>query len=249
MRFALALATCAALAPCACGGDQPGAGPSASREVLSLRLETAHFKVWAGRAAPATLSRVADRLEAELPRISADLGVSVFPATTVEVWSDSESFYADMAVTIGQRYDGATGYVHGPTSLTILDGSNADGRATHELAHCVSLRVNSTIGNNPRWLWETVAVYENGEFVDPRTLAYMKNGNSPTLAQLNSDYSGGRQVYETGYVLGEFIVTTWGRSGLVGLVQANGDVERVCGLTVAQFEQRWAAFVADKYLR
>jgi hypothetical protein len=175
--------------------------------------------------------------------------VSDLPVTTVEVWSDSESFYADMAATIGQRYGGATGYVHGPTNLTILDGANAAGRAAHELAHCISLRVSSTIGNNPRWLWETIAVYENGESVDPRTLSYMQSGNCPTLAQLNSDYSGGRQVYETGYVLGEFIVSTWGRNGLVRLIQANGDVEKVFGLATALFEQQWAAFVAQKYLR
>ena len=43
----------------------------------------------------------------------------------------------------------------------------------HELAHCVSLRVNPRIGNNPRWLWESVAVYEAGQQVDLRTVPYM----------------------------------------------------------------------------
>ena len=43
----------------------------------------------------------------------------------------------------------------------------------HEFAHCASMRVNPAIANNPRWLWETVALYEAGQIVDPRTLPYM----------------------------------------------------------------------------
>jgi len=53
----------------------------------------------ADRALPSTLRDVADTLEAALPRISADLGVTAMPTTTVEVWTDRESFYADMAAT------------------------------------------------------------------------------------------------------------------------------------------------------
>jgi len=39
----------------------------------------------------------------------------------------------------------------------------------HGFCHAVSLYVSPTFGNNPRWLWEAVALYENAEFVDPRT--------------------------------------------------------------------------------
>jgi hypothetical protein len=217
--------------------------------VLSLRLETAHFRVWANHATATTTTQIAERLETEFPRLSADLGVADLPVTTVEVWSDTESFHADMAASIGRRVVGATGYVVGPTNVTILDGANAAGRTTHELAHCVSLRVNPRLGNNPRWLWEAVALYENGERVDPRTLPYMQNGNYPTLAQLSGDYASSLQIYDVGFVLGEFIVATWGRDGLIRLIQANGDLSGTVGLTAAEFEQRWYAFVTEKYLR
>ena len=40
--------------------------------------------------------------------------------TTVEVWTDRESYYADMVASVGRRYDGSTGYIVGPTNVTIL---------------------------------------------------------------------------------------------------------------------------------
>ena len=40
--------------------------------------------------------------------------------------------------------------------------------AVHEFAHGVSLHVNPRFGNNPRWLWEAVAIYEQA---DPDALA------------------------------------------------------------------------------
>jgi hypothetical protein len=230
-----------------CGGADSVASPGAPSEVLSVKLETAHFRLWADRAAPATLREIADALEAELPRISADLAVTAMPVTTVDVWTDRESFYADMVATTGTRYEGATGYVPNPTRIKILAVSAPARSACHELVHCVSLRLNATIGNNPRWLWETAALYENGEFVDPRGLSYLVAGSFPTLAQLNAGYSASRQIYEVGFLLGEFIVATWGREGLVGLLASNGDVARVCGVSVDDFERRWAAYVRQKY--
>jgi hypothetical protein len=248
-RYPIAAWFCLVLLP-GCGGDTTGAGTGPStRESLSLKLETPHFRVLADRATPTTVQLVADALEANRARIETDLEVTSSRITTVEVWTDAESFYRDMQATIGQRFDGATGYVSGPSDLAILAGSNAPAHtAVHEFCHCVALRLNASIGNNPRWLWETVALYENGEFVDPRTASYLRAGTFPTLAQLNADYQNSQQIYQVGYVLGEFIVTTWGQGGLVRLVRGNGDIERVLEVSVPAFEERWQTFVRGKYL-
>jgi len=76
----------------------------------------------------------------------------------------------------------------------------------------------------------------------------MRSGSYPTIAQLNADFDSGRQVYEVGYVLGDFIATRWGSDAIVRLVQANGDIERVLGIAVGDFERRWYAFLEEKYL-
>ena len=99
----------------------------------------------------------------------------------------------------GRRYN-ATGYVTGPTVLRVLAVPSVARNATHEMSHAISLRVNPTFGNRPRWLWESVALFENDEFVDPRSIAYLAQGRFPTLAELDADPNASRQVYEVGYL-------------------------------------------------
>ncbi|MBP1634625.1 MAG: hypothetical protein H6Q10_1199 [Acidobacteria bacterium] len=252
MKRILAAALLAvSVAAWACAGDRPGS-PSDVSEHPSLKLTTAHFQLFADRIDQAALNLVAGLLEANYPRITSDLGVAGLPVTSVWLWQDRASFYADMQAHAGRVYAGSGGYVRGRNAVSVLAAAGAGAAAeaaVHEFAHVVSMAVNPAIPNNPRWLWETVALYENRELVDPRTLAYMQAGRYPSLADLDAAYdsSGGRQVYEVGYVLGEFIVGTWGANGLIRLIQRNGDVQAALGLTVAAFESRWHAFLHAEY--
>jgi hypothetical protein len=110
------------------------------------------------------------------------------------------------------------------------------------------MQINSTIPNNPRWLWEAVALYENDEFVNPRSLPYMVSGNYPTLDELNSDYnSGNQQIYSVGYVLLEYIVETWGMDEVIELIKSNGHISLVLGRTESEFEYGWYQYVEQTY--
>lgn len=232
-------------------GSSPSApsGPSSgeSAESLTEKLATAHFRILADRADAATLRAVADGLEAAYPRMTASLKSGEVAGVSAWVWTDSTAFYEAQRRNIGQSYPGSTGYVFSTRNIAVLVGPSVASNASHEFAHLVSLAVNPRIANNPRWLWETVALYENGEFVAPMTLDYIRAGRYPTLAQLNAEVTSSRQVYEVGYVLGEFIVEAWGIDGLIRLVQLNGDVAAACGVPVAEFEARWHGFLRTKY--
>ena len=163
----------------ACGSGDGGtpAAPAAG-DALSLRLETAHFRIYADAVPDAVLQDVATSLERELPRYQADLQVAANRPFSVRVVQDESAWFAGVQSYFGRRID-TSGYVTGPEELRVLAGSRVARNATHELAHCVSLYANPTIANNPRWLWESVALlYENGEIVDPRTLAYMAAGTA-----------------------------------------------------------------------
>ena len=121
--------------------------------------------------------------------------------------------------------------------------------AVHEFAHLVTMQVNSTISNNPRWLWEAVALYENNEFVDPKLLSYMVSGNYPTLAELNTDYNvSNHSIYDVGYVLLEYVVLTWGMNTVIELIKNNGNLSNSLGMTTQEFESGWYQFVEEKYL-
>ncbi len=242
--------TLASVVLASCGGRAPTA-PSTAYEQPSVKVTTAHFRILADRAGPSLLAGIAATLESEYPRITSDLRVSELSVTSVYVWQDSTSFYDHMRRTAGTVWQGSGGWVPGPHTVSILaadlTASRAASAAVHEFAHVVSIGVNPSIGNNPRWLWETVAVYENREFVDPATLDYMRAGNYPSLADLDADFNVSRQIYRVGYVLGEYIVQRSGLDGLVRLIQRNGDLAAALGVTTAEFEAGWRTFLHEKY--
>ena len=237
--------TLAALSMC-CGGGTPGS-PTAVAETLELRVTTTHFRVLAGTAADASVRAAADRLEAEYPRILQELGLTTVPDVTVRIWHDETTYFNELTRYFGVRYQ-ATGYITGPTELRLLDTPQLLVNVVHEFVHAASMSVNPRFANNPRWFWETVALYENGERVDPRSLDYIVRGSFPTLQQLNVDPNGGTQIYQLGYVFGEFIVSRWGRPAFLRLIETNADLPAVLGMTAAEFEAAWQSYVRQRYL-
>ena len=65
------------IASIGCGGSATGPSPlsAAFSESLTLKVETAHFRLFGSTTPDATLRAAADRLEAEYPRILSALGV------------------------------------------------------------------------------------------------------------------------------------------------------------------------------
>jgi hypothetical protein len=245
-RCSVGLLVALALSP-ACGGSpaQPTPTPSPAA-ALTLRLESAHFRMYTDSAPDSVLRSVADGLEAALPRFQADLEVGAMRPVEVRIWQDQSAWQAEMHRYFGRSLQ-ATGYVTGPDGIRVLAVSQVARNASHELAHCVSLSLNPRIANDPRWLWETVAVYENGERVDPHTLSYLVSGQPPTLAELNADVMDSHKVYEVGFLIGEFVVSRGGTPALAGLIRTNGDTQAVLGLSTSGFEQAWYAFVRHRY--
>ena len=231
----------------ACGGGDTVSTPTAVAEALELRIQTDHFRILAGTAPAATVQAAADRLEAEYARVLSGLGLSTLPVITVRIWQDETTYFNELTRYFGVRYQ-AAGYITGPAELRVLAVANLSTNVVHEFIHAASMSLNPSFANNPRWLWETVALYDNGELVEPRRVDYLVRGAFPTLQQLNADPNAGRQVYEVGYLLGDFIVSTWGRPALLRLVQTNGDLPGVLGVSTAEFESAWQTFVRQRYL-
>jgi hypothetical protein len=245
MRRALIVMSVAMLS--ACGGSRTPAAPTTVAESLELRLETTHFRILAGTTPAATLRAAADRLEAEYPRILSELSLGSLPVITVRVWQDEATYFNELTRYFGVRYQ-ASGYITGPTELRVLAVANLPVNVVHEFIHAASMAVNPQIANNPRWFWETVALYENGELVDPRRVEFLVRGAFPTLQQMNVDPNGGTQIYQVGYVLGEFIVQRWGRAAFLQLIQTNADLPGVLGVSAAEFEAAWQSYVRQRYL-
>jgi hypothetical protein len=239
----------------ACGGGQPAA-PSAgagSPAPAFATYESAHFACRHTPMDAATIAATAAAVESHHARITGDLGIPDMPRVTVTLYADLASLRTGVAPLVGAIPSFASGLVTGPDAVHVLSPSLATSwtyeagvtTIVHEFAHCVSLRLNPTIANHPRWLWETVALHEAHQVVDPRTLSYMTSLQPPTLAQLNRIED--TRIYEVGGLLGEFVAATWGPQSLADLVRANGDVQAVLAVDESTFTARWLAYTRDRY--
>jgi len=190
------------------------------------------------------------KLDDNYSRVLNDLGLSSMSNVIVRIWDDESNFLDDMESELGVRYTGSAGWVRGANDIRLLYRGNGTAQnALHEFCHCVSMIVNPQIPNNPRWLWEAIAIYESGEFVNPQSMSSLVNGNFPTLEELNSDFNNGNHsIYQVGYLLAEFIIENWGRDRFVALIRSNGNLEQTLEVTVIEFEEGWKNFVTTKYL-
>ncbi|MBL8967653.1 MAG: hypothetical protein JNG85_11645 [Spirochaetaceae bacterium] len=235
-------ASLAALA--ACGAGRPARG-------AERRLSGSGFTLILHDGVPKSDGEaVLQRLEANAARIAADLGVEAdrLGTRTVHLWGYARDYENSQAATIGAAYSGSTGSIVGPYRLELLNVADAPEIATHEYAHTVSLLQNRRFTNRPRWLWEALALYENGEFKDPRRLDYLAAGDYPTLAELGEDFNDDRgSIYEVGYLLLAYLKETWGMPKVLELVRNGGDLGASLGLTEAAFEAGWKTWVEERY--
>ncbi len=196
--------------------------------------QTAHLKAALDEAYNPVLSR---------------LGLETMPTVTVQIWGDEEAYQTAMEAAFGSRAPGSRGYAYGQEELRLLYHTrlSAQREAVHEFVHVATLNMNPDFGNNPRWLWEALAQYLAGEFVNPSASGVFDDGTCPSLVRLNSPFDNGGMIYATGYLLVDFIEKTWGFDSVVEMVRNNGDLESTLGVDATQFEQRWCEFVGEAY--
>ncbi|MEL7311290.1 MAG: hypothetical protein AAFN07_07265 [Pseudomonadota bacterium] len=188
----------------------------------------------------ARLSEVIERMLDEQPA----------QTVTLQLWHDQEQFLSAMEQALGQRTPGSRGYITGPTDVRMLVTTRGDItlEAVHETVHALSLQLNPSFGNNPRWLWESVAQYYAGALVHPIDSGLVTHSQCVTLEMLNEPFNRGGSVYDAGFLIGEFVVAEWGNAGLIDLIKSNGDVHRTFDISPVLFEQQWCEFVRRKYL-
>jgi hypothetical protein len=238
-----------------CGGPSPAA-PSASASGASpvaAPFASAHFVFFYTTLDSQNIEVIARAAEAEYSRILHDLGVDTLPPVQVHFYADHQALEAAVAAVAGPIPSWASGLATAQDQIHLMSPNHPAyapfnrmlSNIVHEFAHCVSMRANPRIPNNPRWLWESVAIYESGQLVDPKTLAYMAAARPPAFATLNS--LDNTLIYDVGYTIAAFIVGKGGQAALDELVRNNGDVATTFGIALDAFEREWYGFVRARY--
>ena len=251
MRRLIAVLAC--LSSWMCGGSAPTAPtPNASASPFTT-FQSTHFMFRYTAIDASTIGQTAQAIESEFARVTEDLGVTQMPTVTVTLYATVDALRQAVTPIVGPIPSFATGLVTGAEAIHILSPSlpatwaynDALVNVVHEFAHCVSLRVNPSFANNPRWLWESVALFEAGQYNDPGQLPYFRGGPLPSLAQLNS--IDNPTIYQVGATFGRFIVETRGWETFRAMIRGNGDLGRVLSTTESAFLDDWSRFVRDYF--
>ncbi len=225
---------------------------------LAMAEDTAsHFVVkTVGDVAAADKKKIVDALEAHYVQISTNLQTT--PAQPFEVFI----YETRAGYTRATGNWGASGSIEGIAKLHQLQksrtGDKAETVAVHEFAHAVTLKLltdhepkpldaakfDKKFKNFPVWLWESIAVYEAHQFTHPQKLPFITKTSYPSLDEL-SDRSKG-EIYKAGYTVVEYILSKYGREGLITLILAYGDVTAL-KTTKEEFSKGWHDFVIKKY--
>lgn len=214
---------------------------------------TAHFEFHYSILDSSNIVSIADSLENNYFRVINDLQTDTLPLIKVYFYSDHDTLAAAVASVVPNLPSWAIGLATGQDEIHLMSPNHTDfsgyaamvNNLIHEYAHCVSLHINASIGNNPRWLWESIAIYESHQFIDPHSIPYMVSHNPPTLATLNS--FSNTMIYDVGYLLAQYIVDNWSYAHLHTLIVNNGNTLAALGLSTPDFQTSWFAWVQTEY--
>ncbi len=215
---------------------------------LSLRHFTPHFIFIYSPTDVNTIEKIAFILEQSYDRILRDFRLSAIPITTVRIYPTAESFH--QGINFPQAPSNILATAFGKDdfrmlspNMTATDSVELFRHVIHEFTHCVHLNISYS-PNNPRWLWEGVAMFESGWFADPNSIDVIKNKTNPAFSALTNGLE-----YELGYVIVEAIKEIWGFDAIVELIKNRGDVRAVLKIDQQEFESRIYGRVYRKYIR
>ncbi|MBE8575839.1 MULTISPECIES: hypothetical protein [Vibrio] len=173
------------------------------------------------------------------------------PPVTVRVWRNQKAYLDEQERSIGYRYAFSTGYIE-PKSNEIrllYFGGEIHKTALHEFVHLLTLQVNPNFANNPRWLWEAIAIYKSEDYWFHMSNRHAISRRFDGLAQdLYNKPNSSSAVYELGYTVGEFIERSWGEEAFVDLIKSNGDPSQLTDQPIASLFYDWEKFVKTTYL-
>jgi hypothetical protein len=214
---------------------------------LNLRKKTDHFYFFYSDIDSLSISNISDSLEASYKKILSDFNLENIPVTIVSIYPNLISLHK--GINFPNAPDNVLATAFGKNDLRMVSPNNAgpdssmlDKGVIHEFTHCVHLNIDYS-PNNPRWLWEGVAMYESNWFLDPKQIEAIREKKFPHLKSLNNGAE-----YELGFVIIEAIKEIWGFDTVISLIKKHGDTLAVLKINDKEFEDRIFNHIYKKYI-
>lgn len=182
-----------------------------------------------------------------------DFKLDAMPKVVVRIWDDETTFLAEQEKAIGKKFPGSFGYVlptkGGATSEMGLvnNHQNISGTAIHEFVHLITLEINPNFSNNPKWLWEAIAIYKSESSWKYAKQPDMIRSRFNAFANSLFTSQDTAAVYALGYTIGEYIDETWGGDAFIELIKSNGDFACLTDKPIDEIFQDWKKFVEATY--
>ena len=217
-------------------------------------LETDHFVFLFMEQDSEAVSKLAEKLEQDRAKITADLGAAPEVKTMIYLYPDIEMFHKTIYPYAGTAYGTTFGYNNIFSVIPDNPGPElTEGRVRADITYYSNMAALFPLSDGkdvPSYILWGVAGYEAGVKFDDLK-GYVKkaadSGKLPTLADLEEmDNGNGRLQY--GYLYVEFVAQTLGyknlNDNLASLVKGESP-ETVFGMTSQQLEEKWQAFLKD----
>jgi hypothetical protein len=216
--------------------------------LLILKKSTAHFRLLYSNRDSVSVDQIAAKLEHDYTRILRDFKLKKLPVTTVRIYADRQGFHQGINFPNAPDEILATAFGKGDFRMISplapgVDSSMLMKGVTHEFTHCVHLNIDYA-PNNPRWLWEGVAMFESGWFFDPKEIDIIRNKEFPALSALNNGME-----YMLGYAIIEAIKDVWGFDTVINLIKKRGNVQGVLHLNQQEFDKIVFDRIFKKYVQ
>ncbi len=215
--------------------------------LLPLRKTTDHFSFYYSHVDSGEINALADKLESDYLKIVSDFKIENLPTTVVRIYPDLQSFHKGINFPNAPNNLLATAFGKDDFRMASPKSVGADSSflykgMAHEFTHCVHLNIDYS-PNNPRWLWEGVAMYEANWFLDPKEISAIRHKKFPHLASLDNGME-----YTLGFVIIEAINDIWGFETIIKLIKKKGDSFAVLQIREKEFEKKIFDHIYGKYI-
>ena len=211
---------------------------------ITLRRSSPHFEFWFSETDNKNVDSLIPYLENNYTKILTDFRLPSLPVTRVKIYPDFKTFHLSINQPGAPEQVMATAF--GKDEFRMVSPSKGGEELmkfiSHEFTHCVHLNIDYS-PNNPRWLWEGVAMYESDWFMDPNQIDDIKNKKYPSLKTL-----GNGMEYMLGYVIIEAIKDLWSFDTVIELIRRQGNTQQVLNISEEEFQNKVFEQVYKKYV-